>query len=147
MVEILGLIRWRVQSLPGSAWDLIPYTKSQWPEGYFLHHWVSSTSSTEHHSACYIFYWMPPCSFVAFLALFLEKSPAHKEDSFVWHRLSRISINLLLLTLQWMLHLCLLASQENRKANPSEGILGVGWWPWLGWTSTHFTFTFLSEVS
>ncbi len=24
MVEILGPIRWRVQSLPGSAWDLIP---------------------------------------------------------------------------------------------------------------------------
>ncbi len=119
----LGLIRWRVHSFPGSAWDLIPYTKSQCPEGYFLHNWVSSTGSTEHYSACYIFDWMPPSSFVACLALFLEESSSHKEDSFVWHRVSRISINLLLLTLQWMLYLCFLASKENRKANPFEGIV------------------------
>jgi len=126
-----------------------------WTLQCMLHLWLDASLGAS-LGFINLLYWTLQCmlhlqldaSNVAFLTLFLEKSPAHKEDSFVLHRVSRISINVLLLTLQWMLHLCLLASQETEKQTHPKVQLGAGWWPWLWWTSTHFsTFTFLSEAS
>jgi hypothetical protein len=40
---------------------------------------------------------------------------------------NRISINLLLFTLQLILHLCMLISQKNRETHPPKDI-GDHWW-------------------